>query len=279
LHKQNALQPTLQAYREADVIGKPLMKDYPDDTTIQETALRSFHQNAQLQLSLNHVPEALAAYQKAIEISEKLLIQQANSQLSEYVMPIFKDYAEFLTANKLPEKAADIVQRLFALPLEDVDLLVSRAQFANQSGNKAALEKDLLLAFEKVDKQNVDQLNSIGFSLATLTNHYPEGYQLLKEALVLKPEDAYILDSVGWVLYKMGKNQEALDYLQKSYAKKDELSPENIPEVSAHLGEVLWKTGKQKQATELFKKTLRDYPESKIVKETVKRFAPGLLKK
>ncbi len=279
LYQQNALQAGLQAHREADAIGNPLVLTYPDDINIQESAIRSFHQNAQLQLSLNQVPEALATYQKAIEISEKLLKKQANSQLYEEVMPVFKDYAEFLNANKQPAKAADIVQRLFALPLDDVNLLVSRAEFANQSGNKAALEKDLQLAFEKVDTQNVDQLNSVGYDLANLTHRYQKAHQLLKQALALKPEDANILDSVGWVLYKMDKNQEALDYLQKSHAKKNELSPEAYAEGSAHLGEVLWKTGQQNQATELFEKTLHDYPDSEIVKKTAKQFAPELVKK
>jgi WD40 repeat protein len=280
VHQQNALQPGLQAHREADVIGNPLMLAYPDDIKIQETAIRSFYQNARLKKSLNQIPEALAAYQKAIEMSENLLKQTPNNQkLQTDSISIFLEYAEFLNTSKQLIKATGIYQRLFSLPLEDVDLLVSRAEFANQLGNKAALVKDLQQAFEKVDNQNVDQLNSVGQSLANLTNRYQEAYQLLKQALALKPEDPNILDSIGWVLYKMGKNQEALDYLQKSHAKKDQLSPEAIAEGSAHLGEVLWKTGKQNQAMELFKNALHDYPESEIVKKTVKQFAPGLLKR
>ena len=280
LGQQNAMQAALQAHREADVIGNPLMLAYPDDTTIQETAIRSFHQNASLQKSLNQTPEALAAYQKALEISEKLLTQTPNNQqLQADSISVFIDYADYLSANQQPEKAAAIVQHLFALPLTDVDSLVARAQFADRSGNKSALEKDLLQAVDKVDKQNAGQLNHVGYSLANLTDPYPEAYQLLKQALVLKPEDANILDSAGWAAYKMGKNQEALDYLQKSYTKASEMSAENAAENMAHLGEVLGAMGKQTQATELFKKALHDYPDSEPVKKAAKQFAPGLLKK
>ena len=77
----------------------------------------------------------------------------------------------------------------------------------------------------------------------------------------------------------MGKNQEALDYLQKSYNKASEMPKENAAENAAHLGEVLWAMGKQNQATELFKKALHDYPDNELVKSAVKQFAPGLLKK
>lgn len=279
LMRQNAVQPALQASREADAIGNPLMLAHPDDFSIQETALRSFHQHAQLQKSLNHASEALAAYDKAIETVEKLTKQRVSAELYRTVNPGLVEYAEYLTTNQQPVKAAEIYRRLFAFPLEDVDLLVARAEFAHRLGNQAASENDLQQALAKVDKQNAEQLNSVGYNLVYLTNRYQEAYQLLKQAIALKPEDAYILDSIGWAAYKIGNNQEALDYLQKSLAKKDKLLPGGIAETTAHLGEVLAKTGKQNEARKLLKNALRDYPDNQLILGAVKQFAPDLLQK
>lgn len=274
LQRQNALPSALQAHREADVIGNPLIEAYPDDPAIQEPAIHSFYQNAQLQKSLNQVPEALTAYLKTIEASEKSLKQTPNSQkLQTDSLSLFMEYTDYLKANKQSERATEILQRLFALPLTDVNLLVSRAEFANQSGNNDALEHDLIQASEKVDKQNAEQLNNVGYDLANLTHHYPQAYQLLKQALALKPEDANIMDSLGWAAYKMGNNQEALDNLQKAYTKASEMSKNDAAENTTHLGEVFWAIGNQNQATELFKKALHDYPDSELVKKAAIQFA------
>ncbi|MGD0958252.1 MAG: tetratricopeptide repeat protein [Methylomonas sp.] len=280
LYRQKALPSALQAQREADIIGNPLMRAYPDDVAIQESAIRGFHQNAQLHTSLNQGPEALTAFENAMDLSEKSLKQNPdNQQLQKDSISIFIEYADLLKANQQPGKAAEIQRRLFALPLANVESLVIRAEFAYQAGNNEALERDLIQASEKVDKQNVGQLNQVGYDLANLTQHYPEAYQLLKQALALKPEDAGILDNMGWAAYKMGNNQEALDYLQKSHAKASDMTEVNAAGNIAHLGEVLWATGKQKQATELFNKASHDYPDNELVKKASKQFAPGLSKK
>lgn len=79
------------------------------------------------------------------------------------------------------------------------------------------------------------------------------------------------MDSFGWILYKMGKNKEALEYLQKSYSNKNNLPSANIPEVAAHLGEVLWITDDKKQANKIWRQGLKGDPNSMILLETMER--------
>jgi tetratricopeptide (TPR) repeat protein len=102
---------------------------------------------------------------------------------------------------------------------------------------------------------NVEALNALGYSLADKTTRYAEAETYLQHALRLKPDEAVILDSYGWLKYKMGNYQAALDYLQKAYNKQ----PEN--EIAAHIAEVLWVSGKKDEARKLFDKAIQEAPD------------------
>lgn len=119
----------------------------------------------------------------------------------------------------------------------------------------------------------IDALNHLGYTLVTRTNRYQEAHDLLKQALELEPENPFILDSMGWVLYKMGKSPESLEYLRKAYAKIDaSVSPESVAETASHLGEVLWASGEKEEAKIIWKKALEDFPDNQSLREVVKRF-------
>jgi Tfp pilus assembly protein PilF len=77
-----------------------------------------------------------------------------------------------------------------------------------------------------------------------------KAHKMIKEALKAKPDDPYILDSMGWVLYKQGRLREAQDSLKKALKKLD-----TDPTIHEHMGDVLKSMGKKKKALEYYRKS------------------------
>jgi tetratricopeptide (TPR) repeat protein len=134
------------------------------------------------------------------------------------------------------------------------ELLYSRALMADRLDKLDVMEADLQKILAK-SPDNVEALNALGYSLADKTTRYAEAETYLLHALRIKPGEAVILDSYGWLKYKMGNRQVALDYLQKAYDKQ----PEN--EIAAHLAEVLWVSGRQDEAKKLYDKAIEKAPD------------------
>ena len=142
---------------------------------------------------------------------------------------------------------------------------------------------DLAMAAEKLDRIEVAETalrkvialkpddsqgyNALGYTLVDRTNRLDEGLKLIERAHAISPEDAFILDSMGWAYYRMGDLQKSVEYLQRAMAKRPD------PEVAAHLGEVLWKMGQRDQATKIWSEALADAPSHPLLTETMKRVA------
>ncbi len=149
----------------------------------------------------------------------------------------------------------------------DADLLYSRAMLAEKMGRLDILEQDLRAILEK-DPKNSQALNALGYTLADRTNRYEEAYGYIKQALELSPNDFYILDSMGWVLYRLGRLQESAEYLNQALAVRQD------PEIAAHLGEVLWVMGDKAAAKEIWEAALQETPEDARLLDVIKRFNP-----
>ncbi|MCP4040617.1 MAG: tetratricopeptide repeat protein [Gammaproteobacteria bacterium] len=149
---------------------------------------------------------------------------------------------------------------------ENTDLLYARAMLGEKMDRLDILERDLrsILALEP---KNVQALNALGYTLADRTDRYEEAYQLIHQAISLKPQDYYILDSMGWVLYRLGRYQEALDHLRRAA----EITKD--AEVAAHLGEVLWVTGDQQAARDVWDSAIKIAPDAKQLLEVIERFS------
>ncbi|OGT32938.1 MAG: hypothetical protein A2W28_01420 [Gammaproteobacteria bacterium RBG_16_51_14] len=150
---------------------------------------------------------------------------------------------------------------------DEPDLLYARAMLAEKMGRLDILESDLNAILEK-DPENAQALNALGYTLADQTERYQEAYELIKRALELSPDDFYILDSMGWVLYRLGRLDEALIHLQKALALR------NDPEIAAHLGEVLWVVGDKQAAREIWDTALQDTPDDARLLKVINRFNP-----
>lgn len=175
--------------------------------------------------------------------------------------------AELLIEKKLYQQAMATYDSTLKLAPDNTEVLYMRGMLAEKMGNIAQLEQDLRRIIE-LEPKNADALNALGYSLIEHTDRYQDGYELIKLALELSPTDFYILDSMGWVLYKMGKNMEAVAYLRKAQIKQDD------PEVAAHLGEVLWSIGDMQAAKEVWEKALVTFPDNDKLREVRHRFLP-----
>lgn len=169
-------------------------------------------------------------------------------------------------ADRLDEAMVLMNEALHALP-ENKDLLYARALLAAQLNMVAVHEQDMRRVLAK-DPKNAHALNALGYTLADQTDRYKEAYDLVRKALKLKPNNAYILDSMGWVYYRLGDNDEALKYLRLALKKRHDA------EIAAHLGEVLWVTGDKDAARSVWDRALKDSPDNSVLKEMIKKFDP-----
>ena len=147
------------------------------------------------------------------------------------------------------------------------DLLYARAMAAEKIGRLELLEQDLRAILER-EPDHAQALNALGYTLADATDRHAEAYELIKKALELRPNDFYILDSMGWVLYRLGRLDEAIEYLRKA------LSIRQDPEIAAHLGEVLWVRGEREQAKEVWETALQQTPQDTRLLDVIERFDP-----
>jgi tetratricopeptide (TPR) repeat protein len=172
--------------------------------------------------------------------------------------------AAFLEDQKHLDQSLAMLNHALTLYPRDLDLLYSRSMVQDQQGHLADSEADLHRILS-IDQNNANALNALGYVLATKTDRLTEAYGYISRALALEPDNAAIIDSMGWVLYRLHRNDEALTCLNKAMS----LYPNH--EIAAHLGEVFWVTGKQEQARATWKKGLEDKPDSEAIQEAMQR--------
>lgn len=151
-----------------------------------------------------------------------------------------------------------------------VDLLYDQAMIAEKLDRVDVLERNLRKVIE-IQPDHAHAYNALGYTFADRNMRLPEARKLIEKAIELAPQDGYIIDSLGWVLYRMGHTREAIVQLRRAF----ELRPEG--EVGAHLGEVLWVDGQRDEATKVWLQVLKETPISDTLLSTLKRLAPHLL--
>ena len=147
---------------------------------------------------------------------------------------------------------------------DSADLLYDRAMVAEKLGRLEILEADLRKLI-KLKPDHAHAYNALGYTLADRTTRFTEAQDLIKKALEISPEDPFIIDSMGWVQFKMGNLNESIVTLQRAF----DIRPD--PEIAAHLGEAMWANGKRTEATQLWQTAIKDHPENEALLEVVKR--------
>jgi len=152
---------------------------------------------------------------------------------------------------------------------DNTDFLYDYALMAEKLGKVDVMEKSLRQVIAR-SPDNQHAYNALGYSLAERNVRLKEAHQLIQKALGMAPNDPFIMDSMGWVNYRMGNLAEAESYLRKAYALR------NDPEIAVHLGEVLWKNGKQEDARKLWREAKAKDPKNDALKSTLTRLRASL---
>ncbi|MBT8766167.1 tetratricopeptide repeat protein [Metapseudomonas boanensis] len=206
--------------------------------------------------------EILLQSGRANEVENRLT--KAREAQPDYAIQLYLIEAESLSKRQQPERAWNVIQQALEQFPDDLNLLYTRAMLAEKRNDLAQLEKDLRFIIER-EPENAMALNALGYTLADRTTRYDEAKKLVEQAHQLNPNDPAILDSLGWVNYRMGNLSEAERLLRQAL--------QNFPdhEVAAHLGEVLWAQGKQIEARKVWADALEKQPDSAILRDTLQR--------
>ena len=193
------------------------------------------------------------------------LIDSANAQTDEEIIMGASAGAQILRdANRLPE-AIRRMQRLDQRMPDTINVKYELAMLHERADQMRDAER-LLRQVIALDPGHAHAHNALGYSLADRHQRLPEALALITRALEIAPKDPFILDSMGWVKFRMGQFKDAVDYLQRAYAIRPEA------EIAAHLGEALWMSGQQSEARQIWAKGVSQDASNTTLQETLKRF-------
>ena len=166
------------------------------------------------------------------------------------------------------ESLAAYDRGLNAFP-QSFSLLYGRAMIHESEGALQAMENDLRSILAQ-DPNHAATLNALGYSLTNRTQRYEEAAVLIERALSLSPGDPAIMDSLGWVYYKLGQYVQSESLLREAHAAFPD------PEVAAHLGEVLWAQGREVEAKDVWQDGLNRVSDHPIILEVIDRLGVAL---
>ena len=169
-------------------------------------------------------------------------------------------------ANQFDEAYRVLNQALEKLP-NDIDLLYETAMMADKTGKPDVFEQ-LMRKLIKIKPDYAQAYNALGYGMLERNERIPEAMMLVEKALQLAPDDASIMDSVGWGYYRSGKLDESVKMLRRAYAGNAN------PEIAAHLGEVLWVRGDKAEAKKIWRDSLRENPGNEPLQAVIKKFDP-----
>ncbi|MFT6394081.1 MAG: tetratricopeptide (TPR) repeat protein [Methylophilaceae bacterium] len=173
--------------------------------------------------------------------------------------------ASLLVQDKRHQEAFELIKKTINTIPNTPQLIYDYAMAAERIGKLDLMENEL----RKVIQLQPDfsaAYNALGYSFADRNINLKEAKTLIETAQKLSPSDHYILDSLGWVEYRLGNYAVAVEHLRKAYSVQED------PEISAHLGEVLWKQGLQEEAKNIWGKALKAFPENSTLVSTYKKF-------
>ena len=213
-------------------------------------------------VAASRVSTLLATHRNINEARQYL--QRLRFSQPQQAVSLFQVESNLLISMQQPAQALQILSSGLETFPNDPELLYARSMVAEQQDNFALAESDLRILLAQ-DENNATILNALGYTMALHTDRQQEAYDLIIRAYNLSPNSPSIIDSLGWVLFKLGRAQEALTYLEQAYNMVSD------PEIVAHLGEVYWVLGNSEQALELWSKTLKQHPNHQEIMQTMLR--------
>lgn len=200
---------------------------------------------------------------KIDEARQRLHSIEAKS--SDVTLRVFLAEGEILRNSRRYQNAFDLYTEALAELPDNVELLYARALTAEKINRLDVTIQDLQEIIER-QPNNAQALNALGYTLVDRTDRIAEGVKLVERAYKQNSSDAAITDSMGWAYYRMGRYEEALRLLRKAFSMNKD------GEIAAHLGEVMWVSGDQDGAREVWDAALRETPEHKVLLDVINRF-------
>ena len=191
-------------------------------------------------------------------------LQQAAAKSTDQRVQLVLAEAQILRDANQPKAAFDLVGQALDRVPNNPDLLYDYAMLAEKIERPDILESSLRKLIE-IRPEHAHAYNALGYSLADRNERLPEAQELIEKALKLAPDDSFIIDSMGWVLYRRGKLKDSLTYLRRAYAGRPD------PEIAAHLGEVLWALGEHSEAERVWGDARKESPDNETLANTIKR--------
>lgn len=209
---------------------------------------------------------SIIAKQDGLDAARRFLASSEAASPRERAQLLIGEAQILREAGKLDEAHAVLAAGLSRQP-DQIEMLYEIALLAERMGRPDELETRLRRLLQ-LKPDHAHAHNALGYSLAERNIRLNEARQLIDRALELAPNDPFILDSKGWVLFRQGDTQAAFDVLNQAFGIRAD------PEIAAHLGEVLWQLGRQAEARDTWEKARQAHPANPVLGETIKRFVP-----
>lgn len=204
----------------------------------------------------------LAKQNKLNEARE--LIRQLPASTPEQQRQKMLAEIQLLRDTKHYQEAYDMLAKASAAAPNDADLIYDQAMVAEKLNRMDDMER-LLRRIIVLKPENQNAYNALGYSLADRKVRLDEAKTLIQKAVQLAPDDPFIADSLGWVEFRLGNNQEATRILETAYKQRPD------PEIGAHLGEVLWASGQRDRALTVWRESAEADGDNETLQETLKR--------
>ena len=206
---------------------------------------------------------ALLAKHRSMSQAQQYLQRMRSSQPTQAVI-LFQVESNLLLNAQKPSQALVVLSSGLDYFPNDPQLLYARSMVAEQQDDFVLAEQDLRAILAQ-DQNNATVLNALGYTMILHTDRREEAFELISKAYQLEPKDPSIIDSMGWALFKLGKTEQALDFLKQAF----EIMPD--PEIAAHLGEVHWTLDNRKDASIIWQQGLQSTPDHKGIINTMLR--------
>jgi tetratricopeptide (TPR) repeat protein len=191
-------------------------------------------------------------------------LRQKNTQM---MVQLYLIEGQVLTDAGLNQQAFEMYERALKQSPQDVDLLYSYSLIAEKLDRLDITETNMRRILAK-EPDNVRALNALGYTLADRTDRYQEALEYISKAYALEPDDPAIIDSMGWIYYRLGNLDKAHEYLQQAWDKS------NDSEIGAHFGEVLWMRGEREAARKVWEASRKAMPDNPVLLEVINRLDP-----
>ena len=197
------------------------------------------------------------------------MMDNINGLTAEQQTLIIQNQALLLNQAKRPDEALSLLEKGLQTHPDSPDLLYDYALNAERLG-KFPLMEDALNKAIKLKPDFAAAYNALGYSYADRNIKLNEAKSLIEMAIRLSPEDHYIMDSLGWVYYRLGDMQRATEQLRRAYTIQQD------PEIAAHLAEVLWKQGQRDEAQKILDQALSANPDNEVLASTAQKLKSSL---